>query len=259
MVQDQGLTAHPWLTVVLGPDGIVVDGAVVQQVGGADEIDLDAVLQRAAVDVARPLGRAVGATVLGVDGARRHVALRPDGRVDDLALLVAAAAAPLVPVADRAPTTRAPGTPPTPARRWWLVAAAALLLVASIVGGAGLLRDRDDSTDGAGGPTGADESGRAAAANPGAQRRPDVEVSRAGRARVRVVVTGLGGAPRVRIVLTSPDGNRVRRVLDVEGNDARIVIGDLPAGRTSWRVSARGFDPVAGTVRVSALLPPQPS
>lgn len=284
MENDRGLTSQPWVTIELDGDAVVVDGVPLQRSSPDDGADVAAALRRTADLVAAPLGRSVGATVVTPDGSRQHVAVRPDGRVDDLALLVAAASAPPVPVISLDASAGGAPEPPSAAphddpraRRGRVIAAVAILVALIAIGVTAAIQgwgghtaddtvadpnrevsrvdhaagdaDAGAAGDGAAGPA---TSGTGAVAP---KRLLVAEVTPRGPCRVGILVASPARAGQVAVTLTSPDGSTVRRVLTVNQGVARVLIEDLPAGPTRWQVTARGVAPLSGTVKVMPLDP----
>ena len=265
MRRDPGLAADPWVSIQLRHDSVLVDGV---DVGGPADDRYARALRQVAAEVAAPLGRQVGATVVDRRGGTTHLAVHPDGSTDDIAALVAAASAapaPAVRLRAERPVVSVAGKRRGPWSRrlvWGLASALAAGLTAGGVAALAsvAIDSRQQPNPRPMAQTSPAGTGSASPSAPAATRAPlDAEVVAAGPGRVRILLSALPRQGRVTVTLDPARGDRVvRRLLVGPGRD-RLLLTGLTGGRTAWRLSFPGTSSVAGTVRVAATPAPDPA
>ncbi len=262
MDRDPGLTPQPWLAIETQGERVFVDGSEVEGPGTVAD-KYAAATARVADEVAAPLGRRVGATVTDADGTSRHVAIHPDGTVEDLDELVSAAAAPLPAAASAVPASmggagRATGTEwPGRGSKRPLVAGAAVALVALLSGAVAMSNVWGESGEPparSGTRLAADQSSSASPSTEPAATTPvrslAARVRSTGPCQVLVVADTSPRGARVTVVFHSTDGSQVVHRVRAEDGRARLVVEALFPGRTTWEVRTEGTEPVRGVVRV---------
>lgn len=264
MRRDPGLAADPWVSIQLRHDSVLVDGV---EVAGPAQDRYARALRQVAAEVAAPLGRPVGATVVDRRGGTTHLAVHPDGSTDDIAALVAAASAapaPVVRLRAEPPGATVAGKRRGPWSRrlvWGLAGALAAGLTAGGVAALAsvAIDSREPATPRPMALTSPAGSGLASPTVPAATRTTVVaDVVAAGPGRVRVLLGELPHEGRVVVTLDPARGDRlVRRVVVGPGRD-RLLLTGLTGGRTAWRIAFPGMAPVSGTVRVAARPAPEP-
>jgi class 3 adenylate cyclase len=261
------LAAHPWISIETRDGHLFVDGSKVEGPGSAKD-QYRAACQRIADEVASPLGRRVGVTVVDAEGVARHVAVHPDGTVEDIDQLIVAASAPLVAAGvgagEAAPEygVAAPSRSRRPAF-WAFAAALAVVLSGALAISNGWGRSSTPQARQATAQVVADPSSSAspAPAAPSASAVAEVtpakpkrllvgEVKPDGICRVAVLVGTTSGSAKVRIVLRSKDGSTRKRQLSVDDGITEVHFEQLPAGRTQWQIRSTGAKPLTGHVYV---------
>lgn len=268
---DPGLSQEPWVRVELRDGGVQVDGVPVQLAGSAEDRYL-AALQQVARDVAAPLGRRVGVTVMDASGVVAHLAIHPDGSADSIDDLVRAARSPVVVPQPRGPVvaqsrgvTVAAADPGggSRARRLRVLLGAAGLAAVLVTGIAVLSEAVGGSPSGPAAQEVLQDTPVAAAADlrdvsPGAllQRRLRLEpvVVADGPCRVRITLRPAARPTQVTVRLRPADGPVVQRRLMLEQGARSLVLTDVAPGPARWHVSAPGARQVSG--RIEVMPPP---
>ncbi|MFN8192999.1 MAG: hypothetical protein U0R80_01810 [Nocardioidaceae bacterium] len=259
MQRDLGLSAEPWLTIELRADAVVLDG---MPVSGDDPLRerYARVLRRVATEVATPLGRQVGATVVDRQGVVAHLAIHPDGTTDDVDALVAAAATapdPVIRLRAGIPATVAGKRRGPWSRRmaWGLAGALAAGLtaggVAAIASVAIDARMPEDTRPMARtSPPAVDGTSPAVVVVDDPSSDPTVRLVALGPGRVRVLLAHVSVPGRVVVALDPARGDRVvRRLLAPRGRSSFVVRG-LAGGPTAYRVTLPGGERASGSLRV---------